>query len=165
MSSQQPNLPKKRKSNEANSIEQAAAETTNQTRQSTMPSPPHYYASPQRYATQYSHHGGYSFANAQQYPYHPSQSHGYGNLPPSGYHAAVPLHASIHGNAHHLPLPTNTFITPENQQHVTSSAFISPPSSLRRHPNSSSSSGKSRACKFIHFLFKMTVFVRSDCLN
>jgi hypothetical protein len=67
-------------------------------------------------------------------------------------------------------------VTPETQQNVTSSAFASPPSTLRRHPLNSvdtsrgvvaTSSGKTsnRVGKFIHFLLILTVFVRSDRLN
>ena len=175
MTSQQPPTTKKRKSNESDATEQAAFEPTNLSHHPNLPSPPQYFASPQRYATQYAHHGGYSYPTAQQYPYQPSPSHGYTNLPPPGYRPVAPMHpSSIHGTAHHPPPPSNSFVTPETQQTTTSSAFASPPSSLRRHPLGSvnkgvipSSSGKAsnRPCKFIHFLSMLTMFVRSDCLN
>ena len=165
MSSQQPTTTKKRKSNEVNATATPAAESTNQPHQSTLPSPPpppHYYASPQRYAPQFAHHGGYPYASSQQYPYHASPAHGYGTLTASGYHNAPTLQqSSIHGSAYHPPQASNSFVTPENQQNTASSAFASPPSSLRRHPLTSAdrgaittSSGKTvtRACKYIHFL-------------
>lgn len=177
MSSQKPSVAKKRKSSEVHASETTTtAELTNQPHQSTLPSPSHFYASPQRYTAQFAHHGGYPYGNTQQYPYHPSPPHGYGNVPTMGYPTGAPQHHPIHATAHHHhPPSSNSFVTPETQQ--TLSAFASPPSSLRRQPLGSTERGatttgttslpsgkkSNRACKFIRFV--LILFFRESCLN
>jgi hypothetical protein len=162
MSTQQPSTKKKRKSNEVVATEiNSVAGSANIPYQTSQ-----YYASPQNYAPQYSHHGSYPYPTTHQYPYHPSPLE-YGKMPPSGYPTSHQMHhAAMHGAAYHAPPPSNSLVSPETQQSSSSPAFASPPSSLRRHHLDVAEKGssttvrgkKNRSGMFIHFLLKWCLF-------
>jgi hypothetical protein len=146
MSSKKSPPTKRRKSPESSSTDES---------QPPIPSPPHYYTSPQHYPTQYASQGGYPLAPHPQHTYRTSPPHTFATIPPGGYPSMPPMH-QLAAHGHPGAGPSSTFVTPDSQLIPSSQvAFGSPPSSVRRHPfMDSGSSGKPqhRPCKFTHLL-------------